>query len=266
MNVLKRISRTQGRAGSRRLPFGVAISASCSARTAPSWSRRTPTSASGPLMPVIARHVAWAALHGPISPSARRIAPRASSRARGDGELNAIALRHLGDRRHPRLGRPRPQLREKGGVAALRGPAAGAGRGRDGGAHRRRAQDRARLREGIVTLAQLSGRPIVPVAVVTSRRIDFTSWDRASLGLPFGRGAIVLGEPVHVARGGRRRAPSRRRGAPSSVELDRGARARLRARRHARPRRAGADPGASQARRAGMTSRLPLTLPSTGAA
>ena len=54
--------------------------------------------------------------------------------------------------------------------------------------------------EGIVTLAQLSGRPIVPVAVVTSRRIDFDSWDRASIGLPFGRGAIVLGEPVHVPR------------------------------------------------------------------
>jgi lysophospholipid acyltransferase (LPLAT)-like uncharacterized protein len=53
---------------------------------------------------------------------------------------------------------------------------------------------------GIVTLAQLSGRPIVPVAVVTSRRIDFASWDRASLGLPFGRGAMVLGEPVCVAR------------------------------------------------------------------
>jgi lysophospholipid acyltransferase (LPLAT)-like uncharacterized protein len=54
--------------------------------------------------------------------------------------------------------------------------------------------------QGIVTLAQLSGRPIVPVAVVTSRRIDFDSWDKASIGLPFGRGAIVLGHPVHVPR------------------------------------------------------------------
>ena len=53
---------------------------------------------------------------------------------------------------------------------------------------------------GIVTLAQLSGRPIVPVEVVTSRRIDFRGWDRASLGLPFGRGAMVLGEPIHVLR------------------------------------------------------------------
>jgi lysophospholipid acyltransferase (LPLAT)-like uncharacterized protein len=57
-----------------------------------------------------------------------------------------------------------------------------------------------RCGEGIVTLARLSGRPIVPVAVVTSRRIDFESWDRASLGLPFGRGAMVIGDPVWVAR------------------------------------------------------------------
>ncbi len=35
---------------------------------------------------------------------------------------------------------------------------------------------------------------------MTSRRIDFKSWDRASIGLPFGRGAIVVGEAIHVAR------------------------------------------------------------------
>lgn len=52
---------------------------------------------------------------------------------------------------------------------------------------------------GIVTLGRISGRPIVPIAVVTSRRIDFKSWDRASIGLPFGRGAIVIGDPVYVA-------------------------------------------------------------------
>jgi len=39
-----------------------------------------------------------------------------------------------------------------------------------------------------------------PIAVVTSRRIDFKSWDRASIGLPFGRGAIVVGEAIKVDR------------------------------------------------------------------
>jgi lysophospholipid acyltransferase (LPLAT)-like uncharacterized protein len=52
---------------------------------------------------------------------------------------------------------------------------------------------------GIVTLARLSGRPIAPTAVVTSRRFDFMSWDRASLGKPFGRGAIVVGELIRVS-------------------------------------------------------------------
>jgi lysophospholipid acyltransferase (LPLAT)-like uncharacterized protein len=52
---------------------------------------------------------------------------------------------------------------------------------------------------GIVTLARLTGRPILPIAVATSRRLDFKSWDRASLGLPFGRGAIVFGDPINVA-------------------------------------------------------------------
>ncbi|MDF2115812.1 lysophospholipid acyltransferase family protein [Roseiarcaceae bacterium H3SJ34-1] len=53
--------------------------------------------------------------------------------------------------------------------------------------------------KGIVTLARLSGRPIYPLAVVNSRRVDFNSWDRASIGLPFSRGAVVVGTPIRVA-------------------------------------------------------------------
>ena len=53
---------------------------------------------------------------------------------------------------------------------------------------------------GIVTLAQFSGRPIYPVAVVSSRRIDLHSWDRASIALPFGRGAMAIGKPILVPR------------------------------------------------------------------
>ncbi len=53
---------------------------------------------------------------------------------------------------------------------------------------------------GIVTLARISGRPIAPTAVATSRRFDFSSWDRASIGKPFGRGAIVVGELIQRSR------------------------------------------------------------------
>jgi lysophospholipid acyltransferase (LPLAT)-like uncharacterized protein len=52
---------------------------------------------------------------------------------------------------------------------------------------------------GIVALARLSGRPIVPTAVVMSRRVQFNSWDRASLGLPFGRAIVVVGDIIRVA-------------------------------------------------------------------
>ena len=51
---------------------------------------------------------------------------------------------------------------------------------------------------GIVKLAQMSGRPIYPVAVATNRRITLKSWDRAVISLPFSRGAIVAGEPIVV--------------------------------------------------------------------
>ncbi len=52
---------------------------------------------------------------------------------------------------------------------------------------------------GIVTLARISGRPILPSAAVTSRRfVVESSWDRTTVPLPFGRLAVVVGEPIHV--------------------------------------------------------------------
>jgi lysophospholipid acyltransferase (LPLAT)-like uncharacterized protein len=52
---------------------------------------------------------------------------------------------------------------------------------------------------GIVTLARLSGRPIVPLAIATSRRkVLEKSWDKTTVNLPFGRSAVIVGEPVLV--------------------------------------------------------------------
>ena len=52
---------------------------------------------------------------------------------------------------------------------------------------------------GIITLARLSGRPIRPVALATSRRkVIHKSWDKTTINLPFGRASLVLGEPVYV--------------------------------------------------------------------
>lgn len=53
---------------------------------------------------------------------------------------------------------------------------------------------------GIVTLARISGRPIVPVALATSRRkVLERSWDKTTIPLPFGRMAVIFGEPIHVS-------------------------------------------------------------------
>ncbi len=52
---------------------------------------------------------------------------------------------------------------------------------------------------GVVMLARFSGRPIVPLALATSRRkVLEKTWDKTTLNLLFGWKAMVAGEPVHV--------------------------------------------------------------------
>lgn len=153
----------------------------------------------GPAQPVIA--AMWHGQHFMISFGKRPQDPAAALVSRSaDGEFNAIALRHLGIRAIRGSGSRRSQVVSKGGASALRAMA----RALAGGEMVVMTADvpkvSRRCGPGIVTLASLSGRPICPVAVVTSRRIDFKSWDRASIGLPFGRGAIVIAEPIFVPR------------------------------------------------------------------
>ena len=119
----------------------------------------------------------------------------------GDGEINAIVLRRLGVRAlRGSGGRRAAQMHAKGGVAATREML----RALDEGMTLCLTADVPKTSricgQGTVLLAQLSGRPIHPVAVVTSRRFDFDSWDKASMGKPFSRGAMVLGEAIHVAK------------------------------------------------------------------
>ena len=117
----------------------------------------------------------------------------------GDGGINAEAAAAFGIRPIRASGGKPDQMHRKGGVRGLREML----RALEGGESVTLTADipkKARVAGiGIITLAKISGRPIYPATVVTSRRIDFNSWDRASLGLPFGRGAIVIGDPIHVA-------------------------------------------------------------------
>ncbi|HLJ71355.1 MAG TPA: lysophospholipid acyltransferase family protein [Roseiarcus sp.] len=116
----------------------------------------------------------------------------------GDAGANAAALRWLGVIPIRGSGGRAEQMKKKGGAPAMREMLRALGEGASV-AMTADIPKRARVAGmGIVTLGRLSGRPIAPVAVVTSRRFDFKSWDRASIGKPFGRGAIVVGEFIHV--------------------------------------------------------------------
>ncbi len=52
---------------------------------------------------------------------------------------------------------------------------------------------------GIVTIARLSGRPIVPVASATSRFVAFDTWSRLTINMPFSKLVYVAGPAIHVA-------------------------------------------------------------------
>lgn len=56
------------------------------------------------------------------------------------------------------------------------------------------------FKPGAILLAQITGRPILPIAIAASRRYTFRTWDAFELPLPFSRIAIVYGEPVQVPR------------------------------------------------------------------
>lgn len=54
--------------------------------------------------------------------------------------------------------------------------------------------------KGIVTLAKISGRPIIPLAIATSRfKVIEGSWDKTTINLPFGRSSFIVGEPIYVS-------------------------------------------------------------------
>ncbi len=88
--------------------------------------------------------------------------------------------------------------KRKGGVEAMRAMA----RHIDGGGVICMTPDgprgpRMRVKRGPIQLAKLAGAPLLAVTWATSNRIVFhKSWDRFILPLPFGRGALVWGDPI----------------------------------------------------------------------
>jgi lysophospholipid acyltransferase (LPLAT)-like uncharacterized protein len=55
-------------------------------------------------------------------------------------------------------------------------------------------------KSGAILIAQLAGKPIIPISYAASRVFKFRAWDRFVLPLPFARIALVVGEPIFIPK------------------------------------------------------------------
>jgi lysophospholipid acyltransferase (LPLAT)-like uncharacterized protein len=56
------------------------------------------------------------------------------------------------------------------------------------------------VQQGIMSLAQVTGLPVVPVSYNVNWKIRLKSWDQFQIPLPFARCEMLLGKPVRVPR------------------------------------------------------------------
>jgi lysophospholipid acyltransferase (LPLAT)-like uncharacterized protein len=56
------------------------------------------------------------------------------------------------------------------------------------------------VQNGVISLAQVTGLPIIPVTCNTRRKICLRSWDRFQIPLPFSRCEVILNQPIVVPR------------------------------------------------------------------
>ncbi len=120
-----------------------------------------------------------------------------------DAEINARVLQMMGvNVIRGSGGRHRTNAVEKGGIRALKSMTNLLARGVNIVMIADISKGKPRIAgKGIIALARLSGRPIVPCAIATSRHhIVENSWDKTTINLPFGRKCIKLGQPIYVPR------------------------------------------------------------------
>ena len=115
-----------------------------------------------------------------------------------DGEFNAIAAERLGIGTIRGSGDHGSAFHRKGGIGAFKEML----RALEEKYYVALTADvpkRARVAGlGIIMLARESGRPIMPFAIATSRFVRLNNWDRTTINLPFGRGALVGGDVILV--------------------------------------------------------------------
>ena len=115
-----------------------------------------------------------------------------------DGEFNAIAAERLGIGTIRGSGDHGSAFHRKGGVGAFKEMVRALEQGYNV-ALTADVPKRSRIAGlGVIMLARESGRPIMPFAMATSRYWRLKNWDRTTINLPFGRGALVGGEIIMV--------------------------------------------------------------------
>src|SRR3954468_11880573 len=115
-----------------------------------------------------------------------------------DGEINAVAAERLGVETIRGSGSHGTDFAKKGGVFGFNALV----RALKEGCNVAMTADVPKVSRvaglGIVKLAQMSGRPIYPIAIATRRRIVLDNWDRTTINLPFSRTVGVASAPIYV--------------------------------------------------------------------
>jgi len=57
-----------------------------------------------------------------------------------------------------------------------------------------------RVQHGVISLAQLTQAPIIPISYTLSHKIQFNSWDQFMVPIPFSRCTVRIGVPITVPR------------------------------------------------------------------
>jgi lysophospholipid acyltransferase (LPLAT)-like uncharacterized protein len=116
-----------------------------------------------------------------------------------DGEINARAAHRLGIETIRGSGAHNGEFQRKGGATAFHAMLDALEQGYNVALTADVPKVARVAGMGVVKLAQFSGRPIYPVAIATSGRIELNSWDRTVINLPFSRVGGVAGNPIPVA-------------------------------------------------------------------
>ncbi|MEM1370985.1 MAG: glycosyltransferase N-terminal domain-containing protein [Pseudomonadota bacterium] len=160
--------------------------------------------------------ISWASQHHPfiaacwhgqfmmlVAMNKRAGLPTSAMVARhGDAELIGEAMRQF-DVELIRGAGAGHRKKDRGGSAALRGSARALSEG-NGRTIVMTADvppgPARRAGEGIIKLAQMTGRPIIPLAAASSQYWSLRTWSRLTFNLPFSRMGYLAGQPIFVAR------------------------------------------------------------------